>query len=101
MKLLRRRPKPTLSGRRLDYREKCWGKSIGWERDKRGVYRGHMWSPWGARVGDRINVGASEDLRLLTVDQARDPRDMFFFTADAYPASADEAASFGLRGDLL
>jgi len=89
--------KPKLSGRRLDYIKTHWGKSIGWE-SKGKEFKGHLWSPWGLRVGDRINVGAGQDLLIVTLEQCRDPRDMYFFTARAFEVDPNEPASFGLSG---
>lgn len=100
MRLFKR--KPVLSGRRLDYRKTYWGHSIGWESGKKDTYKGHLWSSFGLKVGDRINVGAASDLLVTSVERCRDPRDMYFFTAVAYQVTENEDQAFGLGiGDYV
>lgn len=98
------RRKPVLSGRRLDYTKKYWGHNIGWNPGKKkDAYTGHLWSSFGLKVGDRLNVGAASDLLVTSVEGCRDPRDMYFFDAVAFTVDPTEPASFGLStwGDYV
>lgn len=99
---LRLRRKPSWTGVRHDYRQqhRGWGHDIGFKPEGK-TYRGHMWSPRRVNVGDRINVGASEDLLVTEAKGQRDPRDMYFFAAVPTPAGDEPPAIHPNSGDWL